>query len=74
MVTYREAILSNAVTTSYYSSTKVSVPNELVLVKYVFVRLNDHRSPFQYPYHKPYEVTLPGTKTFRVRVGENCAY
>ena len=48
----------------------VSIPDELLSSKYVFVRHDGHRTPLQHPYEGPYEVILPGSKTLCIRVGD----
>ena len=56
--------LPNAVPTSSHSNMKVSIPDDILSAKYVFVRHDSHRTPFQCPYDEPYEVILPGAKQF----------
>ena len=47
----------------------VCIPDELLSVKYVFVRHDGHLTPLQRPYDGSHKVILPGSKTFRIRVG-----
>ena len=54
--------LPNVVPTLFHSHIKVSIPDEMLSEKYVFVRHDGHRTPLQRPYDKPYEAILPGSK------------
>ena len=62
--------LPNAVPTSCDSNLKVSISDELLSTKYAFVRHDDHRTPLQRLYDGPYDVILPGSKTFGIRVSD----
>ena len=45
------------------------VPCDLQQAKFVFIRLNAHRTPFQLPYEGPYKLLQPGLKTFKIDRG-----
>ena len=55
--------------TSQHGSIRTSVPPDLQLAKFVFIRRDGHRTPFQRPYEGPFKVIEPGRKTFEVEVG-----
>lgn len=55
--------------TSQHGPTVTSIPPGLQQTKFVFVRRDAHRTPFQRPYEGPFKVIEPGCKTFKVNVG-----
>ena len=57
------------VPTSQHGLHKSSVPKELYLSSYVFVRRDSHRNSLQHPYEGPFKVISPGTKVFILDMG-----
>ena len=57
------------VPTSQHGTHTSSVPQELHLAPYVFVRRDTHRSAFQHPYEGPFKVISPGQKIFILEIG-----
>ena len=49
---------------------KAYILDELLSANYVFVRHDGHGTSPQRPYDGPYDVILPSSKTFRVRVSD----
>ena len=61
----REQVCSLApVPTSQHGTGHSSVPTSLQQTKFVFIRRDAHRAPFQRPYEGPFKVIQPGSKTF----------
>ena len=50
-------------------SSPSNVPQSLRDAKFVFIRHDGHRGPFQRPYDGPFRVISSGDKTFRIMVG-----
>ena len=66
----REQVRSIApVPTSQHGTVDGSVPHDLQLAKFVFIRRDAHRWPLQRPYEGPFKVIQPGLKTFLVDIG-----
>ena len=66
----REQVRSIApVPTSRHGTTGGSVPRDLNLAKFVFIRRDAHRWPLQRPYEGPFKVIQPGPKTFLIDIG-----
>ena len=66
----REQVRSIApIPTSRHGTTCGSVPRDLQLAKFVFIRRDAHRWPLQRPYEGPFKVIQPGLKTFLVDIG-----
>lgn len=57
------------VPTSQHRLHASSVPKELFLCQYVFIRRDAHRSALQHPYEGPYKVISPGQKVFIIDRG-----
>ena len=57
------------VPTSQHGTAHTSVPRNLQLAKFVFVRRDAHRTPLQRPYYGPFKVIQPGPKSFKVDIG-----
>ena len=55
--------------TSQHGVVPGSVPRDLQQAKFVFIRRDAHRTPFQRPYEGPYKVIQPGFKTFKIDRG-----
>ena len=55
--------------TSQHGVVPDSVPRDLQQAKFVFIRRDAHRTPFQRPYEGPYKVIQPGFKTFKIDRG-----
>ena len=55
--------------TSQHGAVPVSLPRDLQQAKFVFIRRDAHRTPFQRPYEGPYKVLQPGPKTFKIDRG-----
>uniref|UniRef100_A0A0L8GNG9 Uncharacterized protein n=1 Tax=Octopus bimaculoides TaxID=37653 RepID=A0A0L8GNG9_OCTBM len=53
-----------------HGTPKSSVPNDLHMANFVFVRRDTRRKPLQSPYDGPYQVIHPGNKTFQLLIGE----
>ena len=43
-----------------------ALPPDFGKVKFVFIRCNGHRAPFQRPYEGPFKVIEPGSKTLKL--------
>ena len=66
----REQVRSLApVPTSRHGTVHGSVPSDLQLAKFIFIRRDAHRGPFQRPYEGPFKVIQPGSKTFLIDIG-----
>ncbi|KAK3800146.1 hypothetical protein RRG08_015104 [Elysia crispata] len=61
--------LSPFATAHHKLSTLSIVPQSLRDAKFVFIRHDGHRSPFQLPYDGPFRVITSSDKTFRIMVG-----
>ena len=57
------------VPTSQHGAVYGSVPGNLQLAKFVFIRRDAHRGPLQRPYEGPFKVLQPGPKTFLIDIG-----
>ncbi len=57
------------VPTAQHGITPSAVPQGLQLAKFVFVRRDAHRTPFQRPYEGPFKVIESGPKTFKLDIG-----
>ena len=57
------------VPTSQHGTATSSVPRELQLSQYVFIRRDGHRSPLERPYEGPFKVISAGNKVFTVDRG-----
>ena len=55
--------------TSQHGVVPTSVARDLQQAKFVFIRRDAHRTPFQRPYEGPYKELQPGLKTFRIDRG-----
>ena len=55
--------------TSQHGARRPALPPYLNKAKFVFIRRDGHRAPFQRPYEGPYRVIEPGSKTFKVDIG-----
>lgn len=53
---------------NYHDKPKVFVHPKLADAKFVFIRDDAHRSPFQTPYKGPFQVVKSGDKVFKVNV------
>ena len=61
--------LSPFATAHHKLSSPSAVPQSLRDAKFVFIRHDGHRGPFQRPYNGPFRVITSGDKTFRIMVG-----
>ena len=61
--------LSPFATAHHKLSSPSAVPHSLRDAKFVFIRHDGHRGPFQRPYNGPFRVITSGDKTFRMMVG-----
>ena len=57
------------VPTSQHGKARTYMPKQIMNSRYVFIRRDAHRTPFQQPYRGPYKVLEHGPKTFKVDVG-----
>ena len=61
--------LSPFATAHHKLSSPSAVPQSLRDAKFVFIRHDGHRGPFQRPYNGPFRVITSGDKTFCIMVG-----
>ena len=55
--------------TSQHGAQRPALPPDLSKARFVFVRRDGHRAPFQRPYEGPFRVIEPGIKTFKLDRG-----
>lgn len=57
--------------TSHHGLSTPTFPHFLQAEKFLFIRRDCHRGPFQRPYDGPFRGITPGLKTFRVLIGDS---